>query len=322
MSPELQLSEINSAFRRLSNSGRLLTLPEFLKLPSSERDHIRRDAHDLLTRIERFERWIEDQKLRELVPMIDVPKHAMECFETEIVPARPIIVRLASELPELMCQLDELFEDVDFFEGGESSKTDYLKERMLRILSRYTDVVSTFEQTAVTLDPDGIDTDYEVIGRLEVICESKFFQPTNWLSRISAISPIVSSRPTKNFPMPIRGRMAEAFDCFVGGQFFATIVVCRSLLEFLLLDRARPYFGIEPYKQRDGKRETLTLAQLIEHVTEKQPDLKDDLELVRQTANPLVHPPKGREIDEFPPQERIALKILATTFKIVEQLYP
>ena len=84
--------------------------------------------------------------------------------------------------------------------------------------------------------------------------------------------------------------MEEARQCFVGGQFAATLVLSASFIEHKLIDELR---------SKDLIKESPTFAQAIELAKANQlfnPDLLARTDRIRQVRNPFAHrKPDGHE---------------------------
>jgi len=78
------------------------------------------------------------------------------------------------------------------------------------------------------------------------------------MERGKKASLLFSSKDAMKYPMRIRGRVVEAYNAYVSGYYFACIATCRSLLEYVLVYRARSNteWKFDPYDiKSNGERE-------------------------------------------------------------------
>lgn len=316
-----ELRAIIAKFEGAKRRGLLVPFAEFLQLPVENQGEIRYETASLLTAIERFEEDLEREKQTSLIPITNVPREELDTYLLEIKPSLALLRRLSSDNPELMAFFDQLIFESDLTQDLGTSR-DYIANRLDALILDYLDLQNADNLQLTNLDEDSIDSNAETIALLEKITRFRFFRPGDWLSRLEMVNPMASRRRIDQFPQRIRGRLSEAHECFVLGHYFACIAACRSILEFVLLDRARPTFRFDPYDDTAGMQRPMRLVSLIECVRNVDPGTADDLDYVRDIGNSLVHPPRGRELDQFPPQERIALRVLSIVLELIEKAYP
>ena len=127
-------------FATFEKAGFLIELKTFLTLDSQARSRIKDSAEKLAKRIEEFENWLEDIKLRSEAPIADLSSEQLGHFETHIRVTLPTLNCLASENPErlndLAEQMGDLFKSGDFPKSGGDVDTrpDALRRACLRLL--------------------------------------------------------------------------------------------------------------------------------------------------------------------------------------------
>ena len=102
----------------------------------------------------------------------------------------------------------------------------------------------------------------------------------------------------------------------------ATIALCRSVAEFSLIDRA-PSVGYKCTSfNRNGAEQFLPLDKLIVEALNVIPEASDDLELLRESGNRILHPKKKRNVIPLPKVLRgEALACIQALTRVVEVLY-
>lgn len=182
----------------------------------------------------------------------------------------------------LKTTLDNIYEDVD---GRRTLKG--------RIYQRYTDEL--FEKRAFCFEPD------------------------EWIRRSENLNAIKTSfkNRSKNIPSETKNRINEAYSCFIHGHWLATQVLCRSILEAVIRDRA-PALSID--LKPSGSREEKRLAQLIKEVSEKIPALEEAMGTIRENGNQSIHP--NSKITKLPQgKEAKALGSIEAIVPVCEAIY-
>lgn len=315
------IMKANSRYREFADSGCLVSLKEFVSLDPAARSRTKKLAQALETDIQRAEDLLLEQKMSDEAPLSCISPDEFEFFLNTVVSSKYNLSGLASDTPSLYLELEGLFDDLKIEDLSSDPQQDVIKRHLRASLHDLLDYAASENDAITSLFPEPESFDEELLAEALVCIESKYFQPSNWLDRAKSTKLLLSNRSIEKFPLRIRGRIQEAFDCFVVGHYFACIATCRSLAEFVLVDRAKPKFGFNPYVERDGKRKIMKLEKMIEQVRASEPGLADELNFVRTEGNRTLHPPKGREIDEFPPKQAIAQKCLHIVFKAIAHAY-
>lgn len=314
--------EANSRYREFADSGCFISLKELVTLDPAARSCIKNLAQALETYIRRAEDLLLRQKMADKeAPISSISPDEFEFFQNAVVSSKYSLSGLASDEPSLYMELEGLFDDLTIEDLRCAPQQDAIRRHLRVSLEHLLDYAASENDAINSFFPGPEDFDEELLTEALVCIKSKYFQPSNWLDRARSTKLLLSNRSIEKFPLRIRGRIQEAFDCFVVGHYFACIATCRSLAEFVLVDRAKPKFGFSPYIERDGKRQIMNLEKMIEQVRQSEPDLADELDFVRTEGNRTLHPPKGREIDEFPPQQQIVQKCLHIAFKAIAHAY-
>lgn len=315
------IMEANSRYRKFAGSGRFVSLKEFVSLDPAARDRTKLLAQALEMEIRRAEDLLLNLKISDRAPLSCIAPDEFEFFQNTVVPSKYNLSVLASNMPNLYLEFDELFKDLKIEDYSCVPSNDAIRNHLIISLEYLLDYVASKNDALTDFFPETEDFDEELLAEALICIKAKYFQPTNWLARAKRTNLLLSTRSIEKFPLRIRGRIQEAFDCFVVGHYFACIATCRSLAEFVLVDRAKPKFGFNPYIERDGKRSIMNLENMIKKVRVSEPNLADELDFVRNEGNRMLHPPKGREIDEFPPQQAIAQRCLHIMFKAIAHAY-
>jgi len=160
-----------------------------------------------------------------------------------------------------------------------------------------------------------VDTAYDLIAK-------PWFQPDAWLLNIKSLRPVILEIDASRIPLRIRARVAETHKAFVFGAWMATIAMCRSLVEFSLIDTA-PRTGIKASKTgTDSLERYQRLDVLISELCSVAPDLELDLRRLQDAGNRILHPRKKQNIIPTPMiLKSEALDSIRSAVRIVEYLY-
>ena len=160
-----------------------------------------------------------------------------------------------------------------------------------------------------------VDAAYDLISK-------PWFQPDNWLLNIQSLRPVILEIDSSRIPLRIRVRVAETHKAFVFGAWMATITMCRSLVEFALIDTA-PRTGIKALKTgTDSVERYQRLDALISELSNVNPALEPDLRHLQDAGNRILHPRKKQNIISTPKIMRSeALDSIRSATRIVEYLY-
>ena len=316
-----KIKEANSLYRTFMESGRFVSLREFVGMDQVIQSRTTEMARAVKTAIKSAEALMQKRKLSGL-PTTNIETEEYEYFMGSVLSSSCELSGLASGAAQLYLDIVEGVNDIDIVDNPALSQPDTIKQEVTSALGYVAEYSESEEEGISTFFPDPSEFDRETLAEAQTCIYSKYFQPSQWLARSKSTNLLLLNRSIDKFPMRIRGRIQEVFDCFVVGHFFACIVTCRSLMEFILLDRAKPKFGFNPkIKTNDDKWQNMQLKKMIEEVGKDYPDLAGDLDFVRLEGNRLLHPPRGRELDVFPPKEGIAKKCLHIVFDAIGQTY-
>jgi len=168
------------------------------------------------------------------------------------------------------------------------------------------------------------DLDFDGLRLIMPCIESKYFNPQGWLERGRKASFVFSDRDTARYPIRIRDRISEAYNAYISGYNYACIATCRSLLEYVLVDRARSNskWRFDPYDvNKKGENEIKDLYFLCEQFSNIDPSLDQKLNFIRLHGNRILHAPANNKKEEFPPQNDTAEKCLRYVFEVIEEIY-
>jgi len=183
------------------------------------------------------------------------------------------------------------------------------------------------EQIYQLLDrnPEWGDDHPFVPEKVREILESKLisFEPDAWLGRAHEILPIRTTRSNVDLPMHVRVRLEELYRAYVFGLWLSVLGLCRSILEYAILDNLHKY-NIDPSwaPDREGSRKEKKLSHLVDEVTGHSPNLKKPMDRLRDLGNEYLHPKKSRVSKESLLQrESAARTAMSTLVQVVEDLY-
>lgn len=181
---------------------------------------------------------------------------------------------------------------------------------------------SAIDNWEFTMELNAEDDSYiEDIENAREILRAGYFTPDHWVANTRLLKPILSSYPSNKMPSHAKFRLKEIYRSFVLGNWIAVISLCRSLLEYTLIYRA-PNLGYDAFYDRRGVRTTKNLIDLVEEASEKKPSLKNDMEMVREYGNRVLHPKKRDKIILFPHiMRKSALESIEAIRKAVLEIY-
>jgi len=317
--------QVNNKYKDFISSGHLMSLSDFVSLPEAARERIRGLAGNLEKEIKLVDKKLTQFKLQAELPITRADKNEIEFFEGNVLPDIVKIGVLTSDYPEIGLEIEKIFEGVDFSNNDGANKLpDLYKLNLLRTIDEL--LLHEPEQEAgdeiVSLYADNLN--FESLESVRVLISSKYFDPQGWMDRGKKASLIFSSQDAMKYPMRIRGRVSEAYNAYVSGYNFACIATCRSLLEYVLVDRAKSNtkWKFEPYeKKKNGERELKSLYDLCESISNISPNLDQKLNFIRLNGNRVLHASSNSKKVEFPPQSKTAEQCLRYSFEVIEELY-
>ena len=316
---------VNNKYKDFVSSGHLLSLSDFVLLPEAARERIRDLAAGLVREIKLADEKLIQFKLRSELPITRADKNEIKFFEDNVLPHIFKLDVLASDDPELILELEKIFDGIDLSnDGGNHNPPDIYKLTLLRTINELLCQEPEQEDGDELVSLYADDLDFEVLRSLRLLINSKYFDPQGWMERGKKASLLFSSQDAMKYPMRIRGRVAEAYNAYVSGYNFACIATCRSLLEYVLVDRARSNkkWKFDPYDiKSNGERELKSLYELCENISNISPNLDAKLNFIRLNGNRVLHASSNSKKEEFPPQSKTAEQCLKDTFEVIEELY-
>lgn len=166
------------------------------------------------------------------------------------------------------------------------------------------------------------DSEEESVQKAIRILRAHYFQPDNWLDNTEWLRPVWGPSRSKNIPAHITYRLVEIYRSFVFGNWMAVLALCRCALEYALIDRGSG-LGYDPYSDRNGQREAKKLYHLIDLACEKKPNLRADMDTIREHGNRIIHPKKDDKGIVIYPRvtQQVALEAIEATRKVLSELY-
>lgn len=317
--------QVNNKYKDFVSSGHLMSLSGFVLLPEAARERIRGLAGSLVKEIKLADKKLTQFKLRAELPITRADKNEIEFFEGNVLPDIFKLDALTSNDPEFSLKIEKSFEGMDFSnDDGAHKSPDLYKLNLLRIIDKLLFLEPEQEDGDETVSLYADDLDFESVESVRLLINSKYFDPQGWLDRVKKASLLFSSQDAMKYPMRIRGRVAEAYNAYVSGYNFACIATCRSLLEYIIVDRAKSNtkWKFDPYdKKKNGKKEFKSLYDLCKNISNISSNLEEKLKFIRHNGNRVLHASSNSKKEEFPPQSKTAEQCLRYVFEVIEELY-
>lgn len=246
-------------------------------------------------------------------PVLTLSPGLIEFYRNEFQPHR-------RTLTQALADADDLW---SLFLNPELQSDDLGDENFRRAEIRQT-IQWSLERWVDGMDGDEVD-DWLARGfplrRTVHFVEEPLFAPDSWLDNRKLLEPILLDKPPERLPSHVRHRLVEIYGSFYFGLWMSCIALCRSTIEFTLKNR-KGRLGIEDTVRLPGGRVVeKRLAELIDETSSRYPQIKDDLDRVREAGNRVLHP-KKRDVIAMPGVvRREALDCVASTRKILEIVY-
>ncbi len=232
---------------------------------------------------------------------------------------------LASDNPEQILEIINIFEGMGFpNNNGKHETPDIYKLTLLRTIDELLYHEPDQEDGDEFLSLYADDLDFESLKSVRLFVQSKYFDPQGWMDRGKQASLLFSSQDSLKYPIRIRGRIAEAYNAYVSGYNFACIATCRSLLEYVLVDRAKSNtkWKFDPYYiNNKGEKDIISLSKLCENFSNISPSLDLKLNFIRLNGNRVLHVPSNTKKEEFPPKSKTSEQCLRYAFEVIEEIY-
>lgn len=164
---------------------------------------------------------------------------------------------------------------------------------------------------------------------LETVVGAFYFKPDDWHANFKDLNPIFVEYEPRKIPTRIRDRIQEIHLSYIFGNWMAVAALCRSLLEYMILDRESA-LGLQTgdlYQTEDMKkksRQLRPLGKIISRLTNISAATKKDMSYIVRRGNRIMHWPKSElaNIEDLRfKQKAEAKKCLAKTRKIISALY-
>lgn len=163
---------------------------------------------------------------------------------------------------------------------------------------------------------------------LDSVVGAFYFKPDDWHANFKDLNPIFVEYEPKKIPARIRDRIQEIHLSYIFGNWMAVAALCRSLLEYMILDR-KSALGLQTgdiYQTEDMKksRQLRPLGKIISRLTNISDATKEDMSYIVRRGNRIMHWPKSKlaNIEDLRLKQKAdAQKCLAKTRKIISALY-
>ncbi len=317
--------QVNDKYINFTSAGHLMELSQLVQLPKAAQARIKELAAALSEDIKSADERLIQFKLSSEYPVTEVDKSQVEYFELNVSPKLYEIDCLASEEPENLLDVQNQLSELDFTDSTlECKSTDIYKFVLIKIVNEILSRESDGEEDYQEIYFDSDDVDFESLKNILMCLKSNYFDPLGWVERGKQANLLFSSQDVSKYPFRIRARVVEVFRTYVSGYNFACVATCRSLLEFVLVDRAKSNtkWKLDPYTvNRKGEKEIKRLSQLCEEFSDISPELDLKLNFIRRKGNSVLHVPTNHKKEEFPPHNKTARDCLMYVFEVIEELY-
>lgn len=288
------LAEIAAIYQRITSIVPPERWPEVSELPDAQRTVVGELSFSLGRRIDAVKDMIDQRMLSE--EMTISASSQARIFFSDVLPKREEISSLWLDSIGLgSLSLDDL--DLDMFITAPDSISQ--QKIVERPLCWYVDNISDLVQWCVErvddyLEDGGTNPDIFVNNRihkqtLTLIRHAQFFQPDKWYERLERIAPIVV--PPKRLPRPVLQRLRELRTCIIVGNSAASTILARSILEYVLLDRAQEY----SIRNTELGGDTKSLGVLVNEFSERLPDLEVAFRSIKKNGDRAVHANVGQK---------------------------
>lgn len=150
---------------------------------------------------------------------------------------------------------------------------------------------------------------------------SPAFRPAQVVANQRALPTLLTAN---KLARPVEARLREAYFAFAHESYLGAVLLCRSALEYALVDRAEA-LGIEityaPGISQSGR--TQTLSHLIDQTIENHVGLEVDLDLIQRHGNRIAHPKVTDNCGHSGPDitRGMALQSIEATFRVLSNIY-
>ncbi|MDD9815321.1 MAG: hypothetical protein OXU31_04985 [Gammaproteobacteria bacterium] len=164
---------------------------------------------------------------------------------------------------------------------------------------------------------------------LDSVVGAFYFKPDEWHANSKDLTPIFVEYEPKKIPARIRDRIQEIHLSYIFGNWMAVAALCRSLLEFMILD-CKSALGLQTgdlYQTEDMKKSRQLLrplGEIISRLTTISAATKSDMYYIIRRGNRIMHWPKSKwaNIEDLRSRQKAdARECLARTAKIISALY-
>ena len=172
-------------------------------------------------------------------------------------------------------------------------------------------------------NPD-IDFDFMPTAAWRVVFSPLFqFDPDSWLRRTAHLRQIKITGPNADLPIHVRARILEMFRAYVLGCWLSVAALARATLEYAILDNLNKLELHDSWPNTIGSSpKRKKLDDLIKDVSEKLPELSDQMDRIRTIGNQYLHPNRSRTSKEtLFVQENAAKECIVALRAAVESLY-
>jgi len=201
--------------------------------------------------------------------------------------------------------------------------------RARRVLNTYKYGLEQFEILLENLRSDGVEETVEKIESLTDadaawgLVDSGYFIPDSWILNQNELRPVIIAKGTDRVPAPVILRLRAAYSSFLFENWIAVMAMCRSILEYAILDRGDT-LSLD-VRDTDVPSREADLKTLIDRVVLLVRSLDSRrLHRIRECGNAVMHPKPGSnlaEIFKMPKARSIALQNLRYLGEALEQLY-
>jgi hypothetical protein len=291
------LAQLRQAFERVRALGDFKSLGEALPT-GARREALDNDLMQIYVVSRHLREAIQKRVASDSLPVAQLGPELWQFYEKEFLPNEEALHALYFHSLFAELDLSTVIEDLGTTSDGSSGS-----EEMAETPERQVDAAFSMGMCLVRdkfednlpwwgLDEDGV-------RKAELIQSASFFTPEEWSRNLADLRPIITDRPLKNHPIHVRVRLVEIGRSFIFGNWLAVLALCRSLLEYALINQATSR-GIEAFEVVRGERRSRRLADLIEEYSERIPELALPMNTINEFGNHVMHPKKSYDVIRFP----------------------
>lgn len=151
------------------------------------------------------------------------------------------------------------------------------------------------------------------------LINANWFKPSEWIDNQRMVRPVFVARDSR-IPAHVLIRLEEISRSCVFGNWLAAIALCRSVIEYAIVN-CSDRMGFEvSVDLPDGRVLQKTLSELISEASDRIPEIEEPAKEVARIGNEALHPRRKRYWLQEGLRDR-ATACLNATWTVLENLY-